>query len=114
MDTNLERYPEIVKISGTLINSSKITPVIFMSDNTFRRKEIDNLPGGPSVKFETIEYDFDSLTEKLKEFELKYKISTLDIFSQYTKGKLTVDLEEWLDMFLLYLGTLEIRTVSCP
>lgn len=73
---------------------------------------------GPEVHFEVEEYDFDSLVGRLSGFEREYGLSSFEVFSQYIHGVLdpgeNLAMEEWLDLFLLCLGTREIRQFSCP
>lgn len=78
--------------------------------------EPEHLPVGPEVQFEVEEYDFGSLGARLVEFEREHGFSSLEMFAQYTRGELnlTENSEEWLDLFILYLGTHEVRQFSCP
>lgn len=67
--------------------------------------------------FEEIEeYDFDGLVDMLVEFEHQYGRSSLEIFFHYVHGTqvLDNDMERWLELFILYLGTDEVRKFSCP
>lgn len=87
----------------------------------FHRDTLDEirpkgLPIGPEVRFDVEEYDFDNLVSRLAEIERKRGLSSLEMFSHYVHGKLDMDedTEEWLDLFILYLGTHEVRQFSCP
>jgi len=72
---------------------------------------------GPEVKFEIEEYDFSRLVRELTEFEVSGGRSTLSIFASYLDRSLDLDdrfLRSWLDLFIMYLGTDEVRRFSCP
>jgi hypothetical protein len=73
-----------------------------------------DVPIGPKVRFEIEEYDFDSLVRELLKYEREFGLSSLEIFSQYIHGELDEEMEEWLDLFILYLGTGQVRQFSCP
>lgn len=70
-------------------------------------------PVGPIIKFRVEEYTFARLTRELVEYEQKFALSSLEMFSQYAHGGLDEKMEEWLDLFILYLGTGEIKRLSC-
>jgi len=63
---------------------------------------------GPKVRFEVEEYDFDRLVRELVEYEQEFGLSSLEMFSQYIHGDLDEKMEEWLNLFILYLGTGEV------
>jgi len=90
--------------------SESLQAETFQRDTT---NEIELLEG-PKVQFEVEEYDFETLVRRLVEFERRYELSSLEMFSQYFHGNLDKGLEEWLDLFILYLGTHEVRQFSCP
>jgi len=76
----------------------------------------ERVPTGPEVRFEIEEYDFDTLVERLIGLERELGRSSVEMFSEYLYGKMSLDrdMEEWLDLFILYLGTYEVRQFSCP
>jgi hypothetical protein len=78
--------------------------------------EVESLPLGPEVQFEVEELTFDTLVLRLVELEREHGMSSLELFSAYLSGaELHSDLEEeWLNLFILFLGTREVRHFSCP
>ena len=69
------------------------------------------------IKLDITTLDFDELTERLSVLEARNGVSTIDIFHKYLNAKTHEESdpwEEWIDTFLLYLGTDEIRQYSCP
>lgn len=68
------------------------------------------------VRFEVREYNFDKLKDILIGFERKYKLSSIEMFSRYIRGEKSLDenMGKWVDFFILYLGTYEVRRFSCP
>lgn len=60
------------------------------------------------------EVGFEELGKKLIEFEIKFGVSTIQMFEDYVNGKGVDELEEWVDTYILYLGCSQIRRFSCP
>lgn len=68
------------------------------------------------IRFEIKEYDFDTILPRLLEFEREYQMSSIEMFSRYVKGMSghEQDIDEWIEIFILYLGTQEVRQFACP
>jgi len=116
MDTttlDIDEY-KIKSLQNLVLSSNTLEGEVFQYDVTdeFRFR----IPLGPEVQFQVEEYDFDTLVCKLIEFERQYGLSSVEMFSQYIHGVISLDedMEEWLDLFILYLGTYEVRQFSCP
>jgi hypothetical protein len=88
------------------------TPQEFRLDKTESESVCETL----NVEFEIEEYTFNELIPMLAEFEHKYELSSVEMFSQHIHGTLSLDedIQEWLSLFILYLGTEEVRQFSCP
>jgi hypothetical protein len=73
---------------------------------------------GENMKLKIKEVSARELVDELVALEKEHGRSTLEIFQEYLEGKLDDVhgdwLEEWIDLYLLYLGTYEIRQYSCP
>ncbi len=69
---------------------------------------------GPEVQFEVEEYTFDGLVSELVEFEREHGITSIEALSQYINGSLNESMEEWIDLYILYLGTHQVRQFVCP
>jgi len=59
---------------------------------------------------------FETINDMLKDYEGRFGFSSIDMFKRYAKGELDDDpvMDEWVNTFLLYLGTSNIRKYSCP
>jgi len=62
------------------------------------------------------DFSFDRLTEILIETERKEGMSTLEMFRQYIREDKVhpQNIEEWFDLFFLYLGTREVKQYCRP
>jgi len=69
-----------------------------------------------SMEMSVHEYSFDSLCDRLLELERRTGVSTVEMFRRYVRGEHNDDeqIEEWVDLYFLYLGSVEIRRYSCP
>lgn len=76
---------------------------------------LEELPRGPAVSFRVTEHSFGDLASRLVEFEREYGLSSVEMFTKYVRGNFDLDEDamEWLDFFLLYLSTAEVRQFSC-
>lgn len=71
---------------------------------------------GPVAQLVIEEAGFADLVQELLDYEKRHGISTLEVFARYLDGQIDhehVELEDWVSLFLLYLGTDEIRQFSC-
>jgi len=61
-----------------------------------------------------IELDFTSLTNTMKDYERDFGFSTIEMFHRYMNGEFSDDLliDDWVNTFILYLGTNQIRQYS--
>lgn len=68
------------------------------------------------IKFPVETLTFDQLTQLLIEMEARHGMSTLEMFRRHIQEDAgdTQDLDEWFDLFFLYLGTKQIRHYTCP
>jgi len=100
-----------------LLLSSKLITADKYNDNVTVSFKPENVPLGPSVQFEVEEYNFDTLVRRLVEIERIHGISSFEMFSRYIHHECELDdsdIMEWFDLFILLLGTREIRKYSCP
>jgi hypothetical protein len=113
--TNVGTQHQIEELRNLIgATSNNGTPPLWTSD--VREPQIREVSSGPEVHFEVEEHNFQSLVPKLVEFERIHGYSSIEMFSQYLSGSLALDegVEEWVDMFILFLGTREIRRFACP
>jgi hypothetical protein len=106
-----------VSVPYNFRGSSSILPTfINRTEANFRSEDTSKTETpveGVKVNFEVTEYDLDTLVSKLVEFERTHNLSSIEMFSRYVRGELNEELDEWIDLFILYLGTSEIRQFSC-
>jgi len=90
---------------------ARVVPKVEYFDRTNRGQ----LPLGPSIKFDAQEVSFEDLVKELREFEEKFGYSSIEMFSRYMGEEIAdSDIEDWMDTFILYLGTGQIKRYSCP
>ena len=79
------------------------------------QKDSTDLPTGPAMQFEIREYAFDELIQDLIEYERRFGMSTLELYARYLRGEMDheEDLDDWISLYLLYLGTSKVREVAC-
>ena len=102
-------------LQSHLLSSNALVGEVLQYD-VIGESRLKDIPIGPEVQFEVEEYDFNTLVRRLIEFERQCGLSSVEMFSQYIHGVISLDedMEEWLDLFILYLGTYEVRQFSCP
>ena len=83
---------------------------------TIAEQEAITVTKGLQVIFKTETLGFDDLTQKLLEFENKHGSSTVGIFSRYLNGEYSAsdEIDEWIDTFILFLGTRNIKRFTSP
>lgn len=65
---------------------------------------------GPEVEFDIKEYTFNELCLEITEHEIKQDIDVITVFKWYINGEeIDENLEDMLDLFLLFLGTNEVK-----
>jgi hypothetical protein len=103
-------------LSNEAVTSEPFNPYAWLILNGINDFPSSGLPKGPKVQIEFEEYTFTRLVAELLAFEREFGMSSIELFSQYVNGQLELSEpeEEWLDLFLLFLGTQEIRRFSCP
>lgn len=75
----------------------------------------EGLPDGPEFRFTVTRHDLSSLVQRLSGYERRHGLSSVEVFRQYVNGELDheEDVEEWIDWFLLFLGTSEVQQFVC-
>ena len=106
--------------STTSDNKPRVVPV----ENTpaWRHTTENRTTGEPPVQasthFDVETLDFNLLTDRLLDCERRHGFSTLEMLRRFTNGEYDdsedENIEEWFDYLYLYLGTEQIRRVSCP
>jgi hypothetical protein len=63
-----------------------------------------------------IELDFESITNLLMNYERDFGFSTIEMFLRYKNGEFANDpnIDYWINTYILYLGTKQIRQYSSP
>ena len=100
--------PPSRKIIGKGISFIKM-----FAEGIFKMENCYFIPVGNNM-FRIEKYGFSELSDILCDFEKKFGFSTIEMFKLYVSGKLEHDeMDEWVSMFLLYLGAKEIKRYSC-
>ncbi len=88
----------------------------YQSGDGIRGFESEHQSVGLDIHFEIEKLNFNTLTQKLSEQELMSSESSIEMFSRYIRGEIgdEIQIDEWLNLFLLWLGTNEVRQYSCP
>lgn len=84
--------------------------------NFYRNSEPIRPIEGNDLHFTINEYNFDGITRLLVDHERSFGFSSLEMFNRYINNEFenNLEIEDWFNLFLLYLGTKEIRNISCP
>ncbi len=103
------------ELRNPLTRTTNNPPPLLSTDDA-AEPDIRQLSSDSEVRFQVQEHNFQTLVPKLLEFERRNGYSSIQMFSQYLSGSLTLDeaTEDWLDMFILFLGTDPIRRFACP
>lgn len=72
--------------------------------------------GSSSMTTRISTLEFDEITDRIIELERKHNISSLEVLRLYVTGRLdhsNDELDDWVDILILYLRSMELRRFSC-